>query len=97
MKKVIIFFTTLVILLGIFATPVQAVETMNRGFKINSADYDIELKENGDANVIEHWHLEYTDNGNTFSARFIPTYTKNLAKRTTLDNLKIYINENICT
>ena len=95
-KNFIIFCLSLLTFLNLFIIPVQAIETIDTGFKITSVNYDVELKENGDATVIEHWYLEYRDVGNTFDKRFIPKYSKSLAKSTTLDNLRIYIDENIC-
>lgn len=93
-KSSIIFFISLIVFLNLFTIPVQAVE--DGGFNINSANYDVVFMENGDVKVIEHWYLDYFDAGNTFNERFISKYSKSLAKRTTLEDVRVYVGENIC-
>ena len=94
-KNLIIFFISLIVFLNLSAIPVKA-ENTDGGFNINSANYDVVFMENGNVKVIEHWYLDYFDAGNTFNERFISKYSKSLAKRTTIEDVKVYVGENIC-
>lgn len=94
-KKIIVFFITIMILIMAFTIPVKA--NKYSGFRINSADYNITLNEDGSARVVENWHIEYFNNGNTFAERFILKKSDKIAERNTMEDLDVYIDEVICS
>ena len=94
MKKIRYFFVLVFVMLVLIKLPIQAEE---KEYSVDSVDFDVELKSNGDAIITENWTVHYKNGDFTRFYKDINLEVSEMEKFSDIEIVSIKVNDIECS